>query len=412
MIHSWKRDHFKIGFLIILMRKKKKMSSGRRWKGDISRHDKLNGVLTTRINDVVEKLLKALEDALRSSPEIAEDTSVYTGITGISLLYLHLYEVYRRRILERAEELIHQSLKKLRGRKSTFLLGDGGQLAIAAVVYDKLGQKKKSREYVTRLKSMKESILEDIPNELMNGRTGYLYALMFIRSYLGVEEMSDDIPDETAALVLELGRKFSAKKGISSPLMYEWHSKLYLGACHGLSGILTLLLQCPLKSVQTHTKDLIQPSVDYVQSLQFPSGNYPSSIGNDVDRLVHWCHGAPGIIHMLILAYKEFKEEKYLDSARRCSDVIWKYGLLKKGYGLCHGPAGNAYAFLALYQATDDHKQLYRACKFAEWCLDFGTHGCSVPSRPHSLFEGSAGTIYFLVDLLRPSKAKFPCLYI
>ncbi len=26
--------------------------------------------------------------------------------------------------------------------------------------------------------------------------------------------------------------------------------------------------------------------------------------GNESDKLVHWCHGAPGVLHMLLLAYK------------------------------------------------------------------------------------------------------------
>ena len=33
-------------------------------------------------------------------------------------------------------------------------------------------------------------------------------------------------------------------------------------------------------------------------------------------------------------------------------EVIWTRGLLKKGEGLCHGSAGNGYAFLHLYQVT------------------------------------------------------------
>lgn len=70
---------------------------------------------------------------------------------GIALLYLHLYEVYQKpRYLKRAEELIQQSLRRLRGRKSTFLLGDGGPLAIAAVIYDKLGKKEKSKEFISK----------------------------------------------------------------------------------------------------------------------------------------------------------------------------------------------------------------------------------------------------------------------
>lgn len=58
-----------------------------------------------------------------------------------------------------------------------------------------------------------------------------------------------------------------------------------------------------------------------------------------------------------------FREEQYLSDAYQCADVIWQYGLLKKGYGLCHGTAGNAYAFLTLYNLTQDMKYLYRACK-------------------------------------------------
>lgn len=53
---------------------------------------------------------------------------------------------------------------------------------------------------------------------------------------------------------------------------------------------------------------------------------------------------------------------QYLEDALRCGEVVWRWGLLKKGYGLCHGTAGNAYTFLALYRQTQDPKHLYRAC--------------------------------------------------
>lgn len=50
--------------------------------------------------------------------------------------------------------------------------------------------------------------------------------------------------------------------------------------------------------------ELVKPSIDYVRHKKFRSGNYPSSLSNETDRLVHWCHGAPGVIHMLMQAYK------------------------------------------------------------------------------------------------------------
>lgn len=50
--------------------------------------------------------------------------------------------------------------------------------------------------------------------------------------------------------------------------------------------------------------EMVKPSIDYVRHKKFRSGNYPSSLSNETDRLVHWCHGAPGVIHMLLQAYQ------------------------------------------------------------------------------------------------------------
>ncbi len=70
--------------------------------------------------------------------------------------------------------------------------------------------------------------------------------------------------------------------------------------------------------------------------------------------------------------------------------------------------SGNGYAFLRVYQITNEEKYLYRAIKFGEWCFDYGQHGCRTPDRPFSLFEGLAGTIYYLSDLLDPIQSQFP----
>ncbi|CAJ0917564.1 unnamed protein product [Ranitomeya imitator] len=194
----------------------------------------------------------------------------------------------------------------------------------------------------------------------------------------------------------------------------------------------------PLAKVDQETlTELVKPSIDYVRHKKFRSGNYPSSLSNETDRLVHWCHGAPGVVHMLLQAHKDgnqgkhrvtkrgpalsnpmftlvtgdlgivgrwrasrpmhvqklkrnltstdepkiklllfirtrsiidmkvhlFKEDKYLKDAVDCGDVIWQRGLLRKGYGICHGTSGNGYAFLSLFHHTQDKKYLYRACK-------------------------------------------------
>ncbi len=49
--------------------------------------------------------------------------------------------------------------------------------------------------------------------------------------------------------------------------------------------------------------------------------------------------------------------------------AVWNAGPLVKGYGLCHGTAGNGYAFLKLYQRSADPLWLERARAFAMHAL-------------------------------------------
>ncbi|XP_064102631.1 lanC-like protein 2 [Macrobrachium nipponense] len=90
--------------------------------------------------------------------------------------------------------------------------------------------------------------------------------------------------------------------------------------------------------------------------------------------------------------FQVFGDDSYLEHARKSADCIWERGLLRKGYGLCHGTAGNGYALLYFYQVTKEPDYLYRAAQFARWCRDYGKHGCRTPDRPLSLFEAQAGT--------------------
>ncbi len=108
-------------------------------------------------------------------------------------------------------------------------------------------------------------------------------------------------------------------------------------------------------------------------------------------------------------AYLRYKEQKYLDCAIRCGEFIWRRGLLRKGPGICHGVSGNGFGHMLLYRLTNDTKHLYRAIKFAEFLKTetFNTEA-RIPDSPYSLFEGLAGTVCFVVDLLDLSNADYP----
>ena len=75
--------------------------------------------------------------------------------------------------------------------------------------------------------------------------------------------------------------------------------------------------------------------------------------------------------------------------------------------------SGNAYAFLAMYQTTREIEYLIKAEKFTEFMFDYNEQLARNPDRPYSLFEGIAGTAYFLDDIgFDPMRAKFPALYV
>ncbi|XP_058520933.1 glutathione S-transferase LANCL1 isoform X2 [Ochotona princeps] len=355
-----------------------------------------------RLTNKIRELLQQMERGLKSADP--RDGTAYTGWAGIAVLYLHLYDVFGDpAYLQMAHGYVKQSLNCLTKRSITFLCGDAGPLAVAAVLYHKMNNEKQAEDCIARLIHLNK-IDPHAPSEMLYGRMGYIYALLFVNKNFGEEKIPRSHIQQICETVLTSGENLARKRNFTgkTPLMYEWYQEYYVGAAHGLAGIYYYLMQPSLQVSQGKLHNLVKPSVDYVCQLKFPSGNYPPCVGDSRDLLVHWCHGAPGVIYMLIQAYKVFKEEQYLIDAYQCTDVIWQYGLLKKGYGLCHGAAGNAYAFLTLYNLTQDMKCLYRACKewleqFISWLI------CWSPRKPNSLhlnFERKACLLQLKHDRL------------
>ena len=129
-----------------------------------------------------------------------------------------------------------------------------------------------------------------------------------------------------------------------------------------------------------------------------------------MDRLVQWCHGASGHVIFLVKAAEVLDEQLYLEHAKWIANrVIWPRGLLRKGVGLCHGIAGNAYVFLAL--ARHDASLLAKARYFADFGLCSLRELEHVPDQPCSLFEGLGGMCALVIDLADPNSAVFPLFY-
>jgi hypothetical protein len=122
--------------------------------------------------------------------------------------------------------------------------------------------------------------------------------------------------------------------------------------------------------------------------------------------LMQFCHGAPGFVICLA-----DMPGTALDSLlAEAGEATWAAGPLAKGSNLCHGTAGNAYAFLVLHARTRDARWRDRARAFAMHAIaQFEQETGRAGRLRHSLWTGDIGLAIFLWDCLR-EKAQFPTL--
>jgi lantibiotic modifying enzyme len=124
-------------------------------------------------------------------------------------------------------------------------------------------------------------------------------------------------------------------------------------------------------------------------------------------RPVQWCHGAPGMITSLAALPAEERTDRLLAAG---GELTWHAGPLRKGVGLCHGTAGNAYAFLSLYGRSDEERWLHRARAFAMDAADDVARRRQAAGRGrYSLFTGDIGVALLLRSCLDGDPA-FPFL--
>ncbi|KAF5839816.1 hypothetical protein DUNSADRAFT_18478 [Dunaliella salina] len=210
------------------------------------------------------------------------------------------------------------------------------------------------------------------------------------------------------------------------PLYYEWPAEggsPYLGAAHGLMGILYAMLHCPpllqdpmaVMDIKAGIRYVLAHEQDVPGSPSGSGGHYPTQMGQlkrNSDRvLVHWCHGAPGAVFLLCKAHEVFggggDGAAYLPAACRAGEVVWSRGLLRKGPGLCHGVAGNGFALHRLWKSGAGAKWLHRSQQFG---LALGDEEVQQtfhnPDNPYSLFQGSAAGLSFIADVLAATNAQ------
>ena len=202
-----------------------------------------------------------------------DDGTVYTGTAGHALLHLKLGN------LTEADNLLKQSLTTVSSSRITFLCGSPGPLAIQCVLHHKLGQTPNLSPILAMVGEVCD-LPSSLPDELLYGRAGYLYTLLYLRAELGEATVPSMLIRKVVEAIIKSGQAMARSTKSRSPLMYAWHDKVYVGAAHGLAGILTMLLQAKDSLTPAELKEQVRPAVDYLVNMQMEGGNFPSSKGN------------------------------------------------------------------------------------------------------------------------------------
>jgi lantibiotic modifying enzyme len=221
-------------------------------------------------------------------------------------------------------------------------------------------------------------------NELMWGAPGTMIAARAAHTLTG-DEAFVEAWEESA----EILRERQEPDGLWTQWLRD-HEVRSIGPAHGFSGNVRALLQGgdPDGEIGRRAATTAAATAVCLDGLaNWPPAADGGLVRNDQIR-VQWCHGAPGIACALW-------DVLPLDLLTAAGELTWRAGPLRKGSGLCHGTAGNGYAFLKLHERTNDSVWLDRARAFAMHALEQAEAARRDTGVRPSLWMGDIGVALF-----------------
>jgi len=272
-------------------------------------------------------------------------------------------------------------------------------------------------------KTVKKNLIQamqqtlDLPlNEVTSGQTGMMHVALHLYRQTN-EQCWRDVYIEGAQSLLAHWQQDKTTK------QWLWQSKVfgpsrhYYGACHGIVANANILLQgidlldeALSITIIERTVSTLQLSVKENKNM----ANWQLCTKPDIEKvLVQWCHGGAGIVTAMAATPQSLsKSSIILDRLlKKTAELIWQAGPLKKGSNICHGTAGNGYAFLYLYKRWRDPIWLERARQFAMHAIvQCQRDRTFYKQGRYSLWTGDAGLAIYLHHCLYPKQAALPGL--
>lgn len=330
-------------------------------------------------------------------------TMLYLGAAGV----IWALDCLARRGLARPTDRFAPALAALEGRNlrqiepwgegvESYLMGRPGVLLAHYRVQP-------SAEVAQRLARSIAANADHPARELLWGAPGTMHAALAMREWTGEERWAELFRASAKALEVALIDRPDAGCQLWDQDLYGRRS-MYLGAAHGFAGAAGALargLSLLPRAERAEWIERIVTAALATAAREGPLANWAASWSGPNARgqrfLVQWCHGAPGLVTSLA----ELADRRLDELLIAAGELVWTAGPLAKGGGLCHGTAGNGYAFLKLFRRTGDARWLERARAFAMHAIaqcerDAATYGM----RRYSLYTGDPGVAIYLAQCI------------
>ncbi len=236
--------------------------------------------------------------------------------------------------------------------------------------------------------------VENDANEVMWGSPGTMLAAHAMHGWTGDDRWAEAWRESAEELL-----RRREEDGLWTTHLYGGTGRR-LGPAHGLVGnVLALRQGLPTEAKEALERDTAA-ALARVAAAEDGLANWPKG-----ETALQWCSGAPGIV---VSAADYLDEELLLAGA----ELVWRAGPHgdEKGYGICHGTAGNGYALLKTFERTGDERWLDRARRFAVHALEQAERLSAIRGRRrYSLWTGDAGAAIFAADCA-DARARYPVL--
>lgn len=327
--------------------------------------------------------------------------SLYLGSTGTLWAIAYLQREGAVQLRVNPAELIERVYKAYLDHPDTgqvvpsYFLGEVGILAVH-------WRLTKSRDAAVLLRAAIERNIPNPVNEALWAAPGTMLGALRMLEWTGEREWED-------LYLANVEQLWNTWLPSAHAHCHVWTQHLYgevvqlLGAGHGFAGNAYALLRGARLLTAERRETLYDRCVETFSATIEREGdcaNWPPGIGTPREGregiLVQWCHGAPGIV----TATADFPagRSSAMDAMLlQAGNLIWKAGPLAKGHGLCHGTAGNGYAFLKLHRRTGDPVWLERARAFAMYAIGQAEEMKKQVGRGrYSLWTGDPGLAVYL----------------